>query len=230
MKIEDRIFASRDDDSQRELLINEYGNFILSCAKKVTGRYITKEDDEMSIALIAFNEAITKFDQSKGSFLSFASMIIRNRLIDHLRKESKGQNTIPFSSLSEQDEDGNEKEFEVEDTSRPVSDSALELEALRYEIERLGFSFFDLPKCTPKTKKTKRDCSLVIRYLLSNPLILANVKDKGIIPVKDILKQLKVNKKLLERHRKYFVIAAIVLSGDYPIISEYFREVKEGLL
>ncbi len=46
-------------------------------------------DEELSIALMAFNEAIDGYDTSKGSFLSFAKLVINRRLIDYLRKKTK---------------------------------------------------------------------------------------------------------------------------------------------
>ncbi|OQB14496.1 MAG: RNA polymerase sigma factor SigI [Firmicutes bacterium ADurb.Bin193] len=228
MRLEERVFCAKNDNAQRDTLIEEYTGFVLSCAKKTVGRYISPSDDEASIALIAFNEAITKYEEERGHFLDFASMMIKSRLIDHLRKLYRDKNTVPFSSLSTTDDDGNETDFDIGVVKEPISDTAFELEAIKREIAKFGISYMDLPKDTPKTKKTKEACYSVIRYILKNEQALTDIKEKGVVPVSEIIRNLGVNKKLLERHRKYIIVAVVVLSGDYSIIAEYFRAVREA--
>jgi len=54
----------------------------------VVGRYVAYgQDDELSIALMAFVEAIRSYDVSKGNFLSFSQNVIKRRIIDYYRKE-----------------------------------------------------------------------------------------------------------------------------------------------
>lgn len=81
MNLEERAAVAAKDKKLKNELIGEYRNFILSSASKTLKRAITDSDDEFMTAMIAFNEAIDSYDQSKGKFLSFASIIIRNRLI-----------------------------------------------------------------------------------------------------------------------------------------------------
>ena len=64
-------------------------NFVIFSANQALNRYITDSDDEYSIALIAFSEAVESFDESKGSFSSFASLVNKRRLVDHIRRESR---------------------------------------------------------------------------------------------------------------------------------------------
>ena len=39
--------------------------------------------------MIAFDEAISKYDPNKGTFIAFAERIIKNRLIDFQRTQDK---------------------------------------------------------------------------------------------------------------------------------------------
>ncbi len=225
--LEERILAAQNNTALRDDIISEYRSFISSCAKKACGRYITVRDDEMSIAMIAFDESITKYDFSKGNFLHFAAILIKSRLIDFMRKEYKHSGEVAFSQLSQVDEQGNIKEFEIEDRSTCISDAKYEMEAVEQELLRYGISFFELPKSTPKSKKTKKDCFLVIGHILHSPIILSGIKEKGMLPIKTVTEQVKVNKKLLERHRAYIIAAIVILSGEYATLSEYFKEGKE---
>ena len=76
-----------------------------NCCRKylVLGR-----DDEASIAMIAFNEAIDSFDSTGGaSFLSFAEIVVKRRMVDYFRRQSKKSEEIPISAFeSDENEDG----------------------------------------------------------------------------------------------------------------------------
>ena len=140
MNLEEKVLLAQKDGNFRNDIIKEYNKFILSCAKKTVGVYISEQDDEMSVAMIAFDEAITKYDSSKGSFINFASIIIKNRLIDFMRKEYKGSKVIPFSELSRIDKDGNETDFNIEDSKAGINDAKYELESIATELEKYSIS------------------------------------------------------------------------------------------
>ena len=73
-------------------IIHAYKPFIAKTVSSVCRRYIYETDDEFSIGLIAFNEAIEKYSTERGSsLLSFSEVIIKRRVIDYIRKQSKNQ-------------------------------------------------------------------------------------------------------------------------------------------
>lgn len=223
MTLEDRVFLAQKDRALREDIIFEYENYIFSCAKKSVGRYVSDSDDVSSIAMIAFDEAISKYDSSKGSFLNFAKIVIKNRIADYQRKELVYSNTIPFSQLTQTDKDGNETELQIEAPKTNDYDAKFELEALKNELNKYDISLFDLPAVTPKSKKTKSACSAAIRYILQNSILKNEVLIKGLIPIKLITDSLSINRKVIERHRKYIITAVVILTGDYKIIAEYIK-------
>ncbi|MCY8267971.1 RNA polymerase subunit sigma, partial [Bacillus haynesii] len=50
-------------------LIDQYKPFVAKTVSSVCKRYIDEKDDEFSIGLIAFNEAIEKYSSDKGNSL-----------------------------------------------------------------------------------------------------------------------------------------------------------------
>ena len=227
MELEQRVEDAKLNKEQKEEIIRDYAKFIRARASNTMNRIITEQDDEYSVALIAFNEALDTYDRTKGNFLAFAALVIRNRLLNYERTENRHKNSVPFSSLGSWDEEGNELEFDIEDTNTRTTDAALEIQSLAEELKEFQISFFELTKASPKSKKTKTACNAVVRYLLSSPVLICKLKEKKSIPSKLIKENVKVNDKLLERHRKYIITACIVLSGDYEILAEYFASVKE---
>lgn len=71
-------------------IVEENIGFIINTISKVTGKYVSIEnDDEFSIGLMAFVEALDKYNQEKGPFLSFAKIVIESRIKNYLAKEKK---------------------------------------------------------------------------------------------------------------------------------------------
>ena len=69
--LNERVIHIKDNIEEVNRLIEEYKPFIASTVESHLGRYVEYgRDDELSIALIAFHEAIEKV--SKENFLSFA--------------------------------------------------------------------------------------------------------------------------------------------------------------
>ena len=223
MNLEDRAVLAAQDEKEKNELIAEYQNFILSSASKVLKRSITNSDDEFMTAMLAFNEAIDSYDKSKGRFLSFASLIIRSRIIDSIRRETRHK-VVPFSALQTENDEGDTAEYEVPVTEN--RDLKWEIEALTAELEKFNISFFELAEVTPKSRKTKQLCFDAVRYVSENKELVQTVMKKRMLPIKEITDNIKSNRKTLERHRKYIITAIIAVTQDYPGIAEYFN-IKE---
>ena len=224
MRPEIRIAELRKNVSLRNEFIKEYTGFILSSASKAAGRYISREDDEYSTALIAFNEAIDRYEKDRGSFLSFAAVVIRSRIIDEARK--RHMETVPFSELDSEDEDGQVQSFDPVGAPDVVSEAQLELALLKEKLLSYDISFFELPKFTPKSRKTKRETFKVIECISESEELRNSLAETGKIPVGAVIERVGASRKLMERHRKYIIAAVIILSGDYPTAAEYIKNAK----
>ena len=211
--------------------------FILKTASKDLGKYITKSDDEWSIALSAFSQAIKDYSFSKGSFLSFAELVIKRRMIDYLRNRSKNDSEIlvdPFIFSSESDEDDEANTIIKSEVSKKISispDDTLknEIMAITDVLLQYGFSFYDLTSCSPKAEKTKLACAKAVRFISENPLLYKEMQASKTLPLKEIEKNTKLPRKILERHRKYIIAAVEIITGDYPYLAEYMRFVRKEI-
>ena len=224
------------DEQLMNKFVEENERFILKCAGNITHRYINKSDDEWSLALLAFTEAIKSYKLDKGSFLSFAELIIRRRLTDHYRKQSKynaevSVNPSVFGADFEDDEDNLSINLAVvkQVTQTESNQLSLEIETANTAFASYGFSFFDLADCSPKAGKTKEACAKAVAYLLHNPVLINELHASKQLPLKIIEKNARVPRKILERHRKYIIAAIEILSGEYPCLAEYMRFIRKEL-
>ena len=113
-------------------------------------------------------------------------------------------------------------------TDRPVLTAADEIHAVNDIFSRFGFSFMELSEVSPKASKTKRQCAQAVRAIIASSIILETLRSTHKLPIKALAAQSSVPVKVLERHRKYIIAATVILTGNFPILAEYMKYIKEG--
>lgn len=215
-EIDQMAFEAAHDNEKLSEFIKQYEFFILRTASKTARHYISKSDDEWAIALVAFSDAVKKYDYERGSFIPFAELIIRQKLVDHYRVQSRRNKEIQVERI--------EDEANVEYSDYNLK---LEIEAIAQVLNDYRFSFMDLVECSPKANKTKTACAKAVSYLLKNTLLMNEMQEAKQLPVKIIEKNTGIPRKIIERHRKYIIAAAEILHGDYPYLAEYLSYIRE---
>lgn len=223
--INERVADIKNDESEINRFVEEYKPFIASCAGKMANRYMKYgQDDELSIAMIAFVEAIKSFDHTKGNFLSFSQNVIKRRLIDYYRKEKNSDNIISLNEYYNENEEvdlSSGESMERYSAEKLSENRRLELEELKKELVKRDISFFDLAEVSPKQNKTRNACKEIAGLILSRSDFLKLILEKGYLPVAEIEKVSKIPRKIIERSRKYIIAVVIIATGDYQYIRDY---------
>ena len=211
-------------------MLEAYGPFILQTASQVLRRYVTKSDDAWSVALIAFWEAADRYREDQGGFEAFARMVIRRRLIDYIRTEARhaGETDVPPEAFSG-DAGENKPSFHRQTRLITYQETRLqeEIGEVSQRLATYGFTFEDLPKASPRSKKTKLACARASAYMLSHPALLSQMRHGRRLPLKPLQSGTKLNRKLLERHRNYIIAVVEILHGEYPELGSYLALVRE---
>lgn len=224
--LETRLKKIKDGDKEeREKLISDYQPFIIKAITKVTNKYIeTENDDEYSIGLLAFNEAIDKYDFNKGSFLSFAQLLIRNRVIDFLRKESTGQITVSI-------DDDNVSEVEVK-TALVNKDFTIELDMkdqiIKFQdrLDQFGISMEELVESSPKHIDSRLNSIEIAKFIVENMDIKEELYSKKAMPVNVLIARKGVSRKVLKRNRKFIIATVLIIDSDSQLLIEYINGVE----
>ncbi len=221
------VYEAKDDLQKADELIRDYIPFIRSEASKCISRFCTEQDDEFSIAMIAFHEAILGYEHNRGAFLPYAAMLIRNRIIDFQRKEIRHQSNI---SLNEEIGDSDQTLMDKIADERDYIKESANLEATKQEIEELsavmaefGVSFSDVADNSPKQQRTIEACTSAIRYAIENKHLLNKMLKTKKLPLAKLVAGSKVERKTLERHRKYILVMLLIHSNGYEIIRGHLR-------
>ena len=227
------VYDAKEDSQKADDLIRAYIPFIRSEATKYMGRFCTDQDDEYSIAMMAFYEAVMGYEKIRGAFLRYAATVIRSRLIDYSRREARHQGHVSL-----QEEAGSEDDRTLIDTLADERDHFEEIatrEATRQEIvelqdtlERFGVSFSDVADNCPRQERTLRSCAAVIRYGAENKALLREVLSTQKLPIAQLVSGTGVERKTLERHRKYILAMLLIQTNGFEIMRGHLQHVLTG--
>lgn len=221
---------AQSDPAARNRLIERFTPFVLRVATKTVGRYLRLgEDDEVSIALIAFNEAIDRFDPDRGAhFLPFAETVIRRRLIDHFRRESQHRE-LPLSALDGDDPDHSAQVLREAEAAIALHQDMLqreerleEIERYRAELAAYGIALEQLAAAAPRHRDA-REGAIEAARIVARGELWQHLRERRTLPMRELNERMELSRKTLERHRKYIVAVAVALAGDYPHLQQYFR-------
>jgi len=215
-------------------LIESYKPFIAKTVSSVCKRYIHESDDEFSIGLIAFNEAIQKYSPDKGSSLiSFSEVLIKRRVIDYIRKQSKFQN-LSFNGVSNPEDDDTagsaiEDELSIEDYRKKTDEQLRKEEIIQFTqiLQEFGLTFSDLIEQSPKHADARKNAMTVAKILVENEELKSILLDKKKLPIKQLEGYVSLSRKTIERNRKYIIAISLILTGDYVFLKDYIKGVLE---
>lgn len=219
--------AQIGDAVAREVLLEENRLFI----HKVTCHYCQKQlqwgqDDELSIAFLAFDEAIDKYKEERETpFLVFARLLIKHRLVDFFRREKK----LSVISLGEEAWSAKESSLAWEKYSEEIIIRERQEEIKAYEklLARYNLNLTELVVVTPKHKSARQQFIWVASLLAKKTNLFEHFTKTKKLPLKELEQVCRIKRKTLERHRKY--IAAISLIFGYPEEFTYLYSHLKGL-
>ena len=226
-----RVSAAKSDNHEADALIADYMPFIKAETARFLKRQPEPEDDELSIAMFAFYEAIRSYSRLRGAFLKYAATSIKNRLIDYYRREKRNRGLV---SLNTADEDQNELMDTVADQhdefeERNVRDATRqEIEELTAQMAEFGVSMSDIAENSPKQGRTLAACQRAVRYARQNPEILADFLRTKRVPLAKLAEGAETERKTLERHRKYLAAVLLICTNGYEILRGHIMQVLKG--
>ncbi|MFC4769681.1 RNA polymerase sigma factor SigI [Effusibacillus consociatus] len=224
--------AQKGDPYVRNKLLEDYIPFIAKSASQATGRYIEPGvDDEFSIALSAFNEAINRYDLEKGaSFLGFADTVIKRRLIDYYRSQSARKKDVPFSDFDMDDGEDNIVNYVEIQKSMEVHSQELDTINRQEEILRFGqllsefdISLEELVELSPKHADARQNAMDVARIIAEDQEMRDYLLEKKSLPLKLLSSRISVSRKTVERQRKYIIAITLILIGEFEMLQDYIQ-------
>jgi len=222
------IKAKAGDDKARERLIASSRPFIQQVTSWCSRRRLDWHADELSIALLAFNEAIDSYDPNRGAqFLSFARLVISGRLTDYRRRNKAAGKEVPLTLVGP---DGSEsvrpevvtaaEEALLKEQAR--RERAEEIAVFTAELATYDLSLNDIEQACPRHRNRRQKLLGVAAVLAKNPELMARVRSTGQLPLKELAQLTGLNRKVLERGRRYILAVSLILSNpEYVHLAFY---------
>ena len=210
------VYAAKTDTAAADAFVQQYLPFVRAETVRFTRQAIEQgHEDELSIALLAFYEAILSYEKGRGAFLPYAARAIRNRLIDHFRAERRHRGQVSMQASA--GEDGRTLAGTL-----PARDLRLasrqEIAAFGAQLEQYGICFSDVADNCPRQQRTLDACRRVLDYARSNPALLDRMVQTGRLPMAELAQGSGVDKKTMERHRRYLFAILLAFTNGYEII------------
>lgn len=226
-----RVQAAKGNALAADALIRDYLPFIKAAASKALGRIITGSCDELSIAMLAFHEAVESYQRLRGAFLKYASVVIKHRLIDYYRREQRHAGQLLHKAAEGEGEEAADPWNNVPDSTDAYAESDLctatkqEIAELSAELAGFGLSLSDVADDCPQQERTLRRCQQALAYAREYPEVIAELKRTKKLPLTRLTEGSGVERKTLERHRKYLMALMLIYSNGYEIIRGHLKQV-----
>lgn len=202
-----------------EYLIEKYMAFLIKTVSSFTGRYISIEnDEEFEIALLAFTEAVEKYQSEKGVFLAFAKLVIVSRLKNYAEKEKKHEKVVSLDELYESGQD-----FQAEEAEE--QDDYLQQEILRYKKELLffGLTFEKLADEAPRHKDTRETALDAAEKAGKDEEIVEETYRKRKLPIRRVAVLAELTEKVIKRSKSFILSAMIIFAKEFPSLLYWIR-------
>jgi RNA polymerase sigma factor len=202
-------------------LIENHMPFIIKSISDVTGRYVSCEnDEELSVGLLGFHEAIGRYDNEKGHFLSFAKLVIGSRIKNYLKGENKHNN----SSLEELLDKGLEIKDEYLEQKEDNSILVEEITRLKTEISFFGFTLEDLVDEAPKQQATRKNAISLSEEISKDEEFTSFMYVKKRLPIKRIVLKFSVTEKVIKRSKKFIISVVIIIDKNLSALKNWIRK------
>lgn len=208
-----------------EEFIEKHIPFIISCISKFTGKYVSIEnDDEYSIGMIAFVEAIEKYREEKGDFYAFSRLVIESRLKNFFEKENKNSKNKSIEDYKERGIDVLEtlEKYDDEDTNREFT--IKEINKLKEEIEEFGFGFEELVNEAPKHKDTRNKAIDISEKSSKEKDITDFMFMKKRLPIKKMSDKFEVSEKIIRKSKLFIITVIIILFRGYRNLKLWIKK------
>ena len=225
------VYAAKQDADAADALIRQYTGFIRSeTVKFIHTSPEHGHEDELSIAMLAFYESILSYERQRGAFLPYAARAIRNRLIDHYRRERRHGHVVSLDESA-----GGEELRSLADTLPDPRDeiaeytartaSRQEIQEFSAQLGRLGITFSDVADNCPRQERTLAACRRVLDFARGRPDLLEKLTETGKLPMAELAAGSGTDRKTMERHRKYLVTILLAFTNGYEIIRGHLRQI-----
>jgi len=220
----------KGNEDLRERYIASQKDAIRRYASHICRRNLDwSNDDELSIALMAFNTAIDTYDPASGkSFFAYSRLLIRHSLVDYFRKQGRSGLAVSLGGddqLKDQEAAGARHRYQQEmERQERVYDIQFFIETLA----EFQLSLDDLVRLSPRHGDTRDRLKGIALKVAGQEKLVQTIYKRKRLPLKEIAALTGTPRKFLEYWRKYLLSLVIVLTREELMsLADYIKGRKD---
>lgn len=205
---------NKNDEITVNQLIEDYTPFIIKTISDTKKAYVTMENDEFSIGISAFYEAMTRYDRDKGPFLAYAKLVIKSRLLNFWENEQRTR-CLPVDEVVEQ----------ADSTALPFAENGLKEEIILFEKELLkfGIDFEFLAEHMPEHKDTKERAIEIGRRTSREKDLTDWLYEKGRLPIAKMAERFFVSVKIIKKSKCLITAVIVIMVNGFTQIGNWIK-------
>ena len=103
-----------------------------------------------------------------------------------------------------------------------------EIEELTRQMEQFAVSLTDVAENCPRQQRTLQACRKALLYAQEHPELMDDFLRTKRLPIAKLAEGGGVERKTLERHRKYMVALLLIYTNGFEIIRGHLKQVMKG--
>lgn len=225
--------AQAGNEESRRALLEAARPFVRRVAEAACRRRLEWEnDDELSVALIAFNEAVDTYAVGRGArFETYAAAVIRHRLVDYFRQEAPHRRVLsldaprageagstgtpaPLAAAAERLPSGGWTPDPLANSAEAIAERADEIRRYAAHLARFGLTLADLRRAAPQHRDTRERLVAIARHLAADPELSARFLTQRRLPLADLAAATGASRKVLDSGRRYITGVALLLLAE----------------
>ncbi len=213
-KLDSKIMQLKNTDNQEQMnqLIIDYQPFVLNVITELKKSYVDIDnDDEFSVGLMAFYEALEKYNEARGDFLSFARLVIDSRIKDYWAQQKSEASIEELERLS---------------TYQDVEEEVLlrkEIEDFEKVLRLFGLSFEKLVASSPKHQDTRKRAKEIGLRASEEQDLMTHLYNKKRLPVTQISRRFQVSLVIIKRSKIMITSIMIIAKEKFGRIMEWIQ-------
>lgn len=213
----------------KNIFTQDKKKFIFSITENIYQKTLNWEnDDELSIASTAFDNACDTYTEHKGNFFSYAKVLIKNALIDYFKKSSKNIHLTFSSEDKDVDHIGSKNSISTSEVEQESLRRQEEIIAFSEELKKYNLSFQMLVGSCPSSRETRSELLNLAFICLKETSILEYLHKTKELPIKQICLLTNNNRAFIKKWKNYILALILILSNEEYIYLPSYLNIKVG--
>jgi RNA polymerase sigma factor len=205
--------------------------FVKRAVRNITHSYFVEQEDEYSIALEAFHQAIYRYKVGGAvPFEPYALLLIKNRLLNWIRDQKQTRQVLTMTDC--ETEDGVDLADRLSDPRADHIQQNLEFEEammqLECELQMFGLHMSGLSGKLPHHQDTRRLCIRVAQRLTGDEALYTDFMHHHRLPCAELSRRSQIPVKTIEKNRSTIILFTLLLHSELDAIKYYISSFEEG--